>query len=257
MSAIARMDGFPSVGFSRVPAVTAAEMRDIDRLATEEFGIGLVQMMELAGANLARVAQEFVGGTSGRAITVLVGPGNNGSGGLVAARHLVNRGADVHVVLSQPVNRLPSLPRERLATLLEMRVRACVAGWDLLDGELDDLLAGSALILDALLGYAAEGPPRGELAALVASALDSRRPVLSLDLPTGLHADDGTTSGAHLIAAATVTLALPKRGLLTPTGRQLSGETYLADIGLPQALYRRAGLDFADPFSLGPLVHLD
>lgn len=247
----------PTVPLTDVPAVTAGQMREIDRLAEEDFGISLAQMMELAGAGLARLAAEAMGRTTGKRVTVLSGAGNNGGGGLVAARHLANRGTEVHVVLAQPVGRLHVAARERLLTLIEMDVPCCVAAWDLAAGELEALLADSDLLIDALLGYSADGPPRGPVRDLGERAAGSGTSVLSLDLPCGMDPDTGAVDDAALRATSTMTIALPKRGQLTASGRRQSGDLYLADIGLPPALYARAGLYFADPFLAGPLVHLD
>ena len=252
-----QLSSLPTVQLATLPAVTAAGMREVDRLATEDFGISLAQMMELAGMNLARTAQHVCSGLTAQKVTVLVGSGGNGGGGLVAARHLANRGAEVQVVLAFPVRRLRPIAEERLATMIEMLVPCRVAAWDLLHGELEELLGGSDLLVDALLGYSADGPPRGPLDELLERAAASGRPVLSLDLPSGLDPDTGTVAGRALRAAATMTIALPKRGLLTPSGRAYSGQLYLADIGLPAALYQRAGLAFADPFGDGPLARLD
>ena len=80
---------------------------------------------------------------------------------------------------------------------------------------------------------------------------------MSLDLPSGIDPDTGAVDGSALRAAATMTVALPKRGLLEEHGREWSGRLYLADIGLPQALYQRVGLTFEDPFISGPVVCLD
>jgi NAD(P)H-hydrate epimerase len=247
----------PSVSATDLPAVTAGEMRQIDRLAVEDFGIGLAQMMELAGASLARLAAQTMHGTTGKRVTLLGGPGSNGGGGLVAARHLANRGAEIHVVLAQPVGRLHLAAKERLLTLIEMHVPCCVAAWDLAEGELEALLANSDLLIDALLGYSADGPPRGPVRELVEQAIRSNTSVLSLDLPSGIDPDTGAIDGAALRAVATMTVALPKRGLLSSSGRKYIGDLYLADIGLPAALYSRAGLSFADPFLGGSLVRLD
>lgn len=250
------MTELPRLALADVPAVSSAEMREIDRLATEDFGIGLPQMMELAGASLARVAAEHFG-QNGAPVTVLAGPGNNGGGGLVAARHMVNRGARVHVVLAAPVQRLRPIPRERLATLIEMRVPCCVAPWDLADSELDELLSESELIVDALLGYSAVGPPRGAVAELVERADRSGTAVLSLDLPSGVDPDSGAVLECALRASATMTIALPKSGLLSEVGREYSGQLYVADIGLPAALLARAGVDAGDPFRAGPILRVD
>ncbi|MDP8905106.1 MAG: NAD(P)H-hydrate epimerase [Chloroflexota bacterium] len=232
-------------------------MREIDRLAMEDFGISLAQMTELAGTNLAELAGATLGRAADKRVTVLAGTGNNAAGGLVAARHLANRGADVHVVLAQPVGRLHVTARERLLTLIEMDVPCCVAAWDLSDGELEQLLADSDLLIDALLGYSASPRPHGAVRDLVEQALASPTGVLSLDLPSGIDPDSGAADGVALGAAATMTIALPKRGLLTDRGRRHAGELYLADIGLPAGVYARAGLRFGDPFSAGPLARLD
>lgn len=256
--ATVRPAGLPSFPAAELPALTADQMAEADRLAVEEFGISLGQMMELAGSSLARIVRQMVAPEdTGAQVIVLVGPGNNGGGGLVAARHLANRGVDVHVVLAQPVGRLHLAARERLLPLIEMRVRCCVARWDLADGELDRLLADSDLVVDALLGYSAVGPPRGTVHDLLERTSKSEATVLSLDLPSGINPDDGTPGGVAVRAAATMTIALPKRGLLTPAGRTHAGELYLADIGLPAALYARLGLQFSDPFEAAPLVRLD
>lgn len=100
-----------------VPAVTAAQMREVDRAMTEDFGIELVQMMENAGRNLADLAwTRYRPGT----VVVLAGPGGNGGGGLAAARHLLNRGADVTVVLSK--GELAPVPAHQLAIARRMGI---------------------------------------------------------------------------------------------------------------------------------------
>ncbi|MEX2547179.1 MAG: NAD(P)H-hydrate epimerase [Chloroflexota bacterium] len=243
-----------------IPAATVAEMIEIDRLAVESFGISLPQMMELAGLALARTAADIRETLEDAQLTVLVGPGNNGGGGLVAARHIANRGARVRVILARPVAQLTAIARERVATLVEMRIPVCVSPWDLADGELDTELRGSDLIIDALLGYSARGPARGEIAQLIPRVIASGTPVLSLDLPSGIDPDGGddgrNDDGVMIDAAATMAVALPKRGIAAADGRRRAGTIYLADIGLPAELYRRAGLQFADPFADGLVVRL-
>lgn len=241
-----------------VPAINAAEMAEVDRLAIEEFGIDLLQMMEQAGSHLAELARRLLGGDlRGKRVVTAVGPGNNGGGGLVAARHLADRGAIVRSVLSRPALRLSGAGRHHLATLLAMEVSCCVATFDLDDRELADVLAEADLVVDALLGYNGSGAPRDEIARVVDAIEAAGRPVLSLDLPTGLDADTGATPGKAIRAAATMTLALPKTGLLARAAGDRVGDLYLADIGLPAALYRRLGLDVGTPFASGRIVPLD
>lgn len=241
-----------------IPAVSAAEMAEVDRLAIADFGITLLQMMEQAGSHLAEVIRLELGGDlAGQSIAVVVGPGNNGGGGLVAARHLRNRGARVRIVLARPALRMSKAAQHQLATLIAMDMRCCVATYDLTDDDLIGDLEHCDLVVDALLGCNANGSPRGEVERLVGFIGRSGRPVVSLDVPTGLGPDTGVADGAALVAQATMTLALPKVGLTTEAAAPRVGRLYLADIGLPTALYRRLGMEVATIFAASRIVALD
>ncbi len=219
-------------------SVTVDQMRAVDRLTVDEMGISLLQMMENAGRSLAEQARRMLGGdASGRQIKVLAGPGGNGGGGLAAARRLSIWGAQVVVVLGQPRNQIHEVPAQQLATLDRMEID--VHGPERIGA--DD--AGSAeLVIDALIGYSLRGAPQEPIAALIRQTNASAFPVLALDIPSGLNADTGEPSDPTIRAAATLTLALPKVGLLRPAARAWTGELYLADISVPPAVYRRLGL---------------
>ncbi|RKY15904.1 MAG: NAD(P)H-hydrate epimerase [Planctomycetota bacterium] len=248
----------PSIPASAVPAVTAEQMAEVDRLATDVYGITLLQMMEQAGSHLAGVvAQEVGGDLRDRSIVVAVGPGNNGGGGLAAARHLVNRGARVRVVLARPARRLSEAGRHHLATLLEMGVSCCMAVYDITDDEIDKELADADLVIDAVLGYRGRGAPHDEVKTLLDHIATAEGRILSLDLPSGMAADTGEAAPGAVCSRATMTLALPKTGMLTEAGRAQVGDLYLADIGLPAALYARIGLSVDAPFSTARIVRLE
>lgn len=248
----------PSLPATSVPAVTARQMAEVDRLAVDVFGVTLLQMMEQAGSHLASVAAYELGGDLGeRSILVAVGPGNNGGGGLAAARHLANRGARVRVVLARPARRLSEAGRHQLATLLEMGVSCCMAVYDISGDEMDAELARADLVIDAVLGYRSRGAPHDEVALLIDRIRDAGDRALSLDLPSGMDPDTGATTTGAMRSRATMTLALPKTGLLTEAGRAGSGTLYLADIGLPAALYARMDLTLDAPFSAGRIVRLE
>ena len=250
--------GFPVGRASAIPTVTAAQMAEVDGLAVDEFGIDLLQMMEQAGSHLAEVVRcELGGDLRGRRIIVAVGPGNNGGGGLAAARHLANRGASVRVILARPVNRLSDAGRHQLATLIQMSVDCCVAIYDVPDDELDREFASADAVIDAILGYRGLGPPHDGVLWLVDRVARATVPVISLDLPSGVDADTGETPGSAVTASATLTLALPKPGLFGAAGRERAGRVYLGDIGLPSALYVRLGLDVETPFAEGRIVRLE
>jgi len=97
--------GFPVGRAACIPTVTARQMAELDRVAVDEFGIEILQMVEHAGSHLAELVRAELGGDlRARRVVIAVGPGNNGAGGLAAARHLANRGASIRVVLARPVN---------------------------------------------------------------------------------------------------------------------------------------------------------
>ncbi len=241
-----------------VPMVTAAQMAEVDRLAVEEFGITLLQMMEQAGSHLADVVRLEVGGDlRGRRIVVAVGPGNNGGGGLVAARHLANRGASVQVVLARPALRMSQAARHQLATLIAMEIHCCVATYDLTDDELEHILANADVVVDAVLGNGIHDAPRGEAERLIEFITRAGRPVVSLDLPSGLDPDSGEAASIAITATATLTLALPNPGLFQGEGPDRAGRVYLGDIGLPEALYAGLGISAGHPFSAGRILLLD
>ncbi len=243
---------------SSLPFVTAGQMADVDRLAIDVYAIALLQMMEQAGSHLAEVVRlELDGDLRRRHVVVGVGPGNNGGGGLVAARHLVNGGASVRVVLARPVLRMTEASRHQLATLVAMGADCCVATYDLADAALNPVLEAADVIVDAVLGYRAEGAPYGEVRRLIEMLDRVDRPVISLDLPSGIDADTGDALGVAMSASATLSLALPKMGLLRGEGAASSGRLYLGDLGLPAALYAELGIDVGLPFARGRLVLLD
>jgi NAD(P)H-hydrate epimerase len=250
--------GFPAARPSSVPSVTAKTMAEVDNLAVDEFGLDILQMMEQAGSHLAELVRVELGGDLQRKrVVVAVGPGNNGGGGLAAARHLANRGASVRVILARPVNRMSEAGRHQLATLLQMSVDCCVAIYDVPDEELDREFASADAVIDAVLGYRATGAPHEGVLWLVERVSRASAPVISLDLPSGIDADTGEAPGAAVTASATLTLALPKPGLFQGAGPEHAGRVFLGDIGIPGALYRRLGLDVAVPFAQGRIVRLE
>jgi NAD(P)H-hydrate epimerase len=233
-------------------------MAEVDRRATKVYGITLLQMMEQAGSHLADVVRAEIGGDlRGRRVVVTVGPGNNGAGGLAAARHLTNRGAEVRVVLARPVLRMAEAARHQLATLLAMGSSCCVATYDLADGELEEVLAQADVVVDAILGYSVEGVPHGEVDRLIGFVVRSGRPIVSLDLPSGMDPDTGATPGQAVTATATLALALPKPALLVGPSAEQSGRLYLADIGIQATLYASMEIEVGPIFALGRIMQLD
>ena len=214
-----------------VPAITADQMREVDRIAIEETGPNLYQMMENAGRSLAAKAiPMLVEGLSSSSVVVLAGTGGNGGGGICAARHLANRDVDVTLVISDEA-RLTGVWADQLTTF-----RAT-------PGQVIDVeqLVGvePSLVVDAIIGYALNGPPRGSLLPMIEWANSSGATVLALDVPSGVDSTTGESPGASIAATETMTLALPKTGL----GAEAVGSLWLADIGIPAKTYRLAGIE--------------
>jgi len=210
-------------------------MVEVDRLMIEEYRIELIQMMENAGRNLAHLARvRFLGGDpSDKRVMVTAGSGGNGGGALVCARRLANWGADVWVALTRPTQAYTGVPAHQLEILERMGIPLAQAE------EISAIDAGDKvdLIVDGIIGYSLAGAPRGNAARLIGWVNEQRAPTLALDAPSGLDATSGTAFDPTIRATATLTLALPKRGLHSPEAESYVGELYLADISVPPALY--------------------
>jgi NAD(P)H-hydrate epimerase len=252
---------FRTVEGTAVPAVTAEQMREVDRIAVEEFGLGILQMMENAGRSLAENVLDMLGDAAARPgslesapdglrrrgeVTILAGSGGNGGGGLCCARHLHNRGHRVWLVLSREPALLAGAARSQLQVLQ-------AAGLE----PVDPASAGGAIrrsqaVVDALVGYSLRGAPRGRVAELIALSNQHAARVISLDVPSGLDATTGEAPGAVVCPERTLTLALPKTGL-----QAVGGDLYLADIGIPPELYCRLGLPTAPLFDKRYWIRLE
>lgn len=226
-----------------VPSVTVGQMREVDRIAIDHHTPNLHQMMENAGRNLAMAVSNRLGESwTDIPISVLVGPGGNGGGGVAAARHLANRGGEVTLIMS----REPASD-----TILEQQLDIYV---ETVGRVADSLTDASELIVDALVGYGLDDEPRDAVAEMIAAINSADVSVVSLDVPSGIDGDTGRAPGRAVVADETVTLALPKPGL----GAAQSGDIWLADLGIPVGVFKRAGIEVPPRiFADGPLVHLN
>ena len=217
-------------------------MVEVDRVMIEDFDIGLIQMMENAGRNLARATIELF---DPQRVWVAAGSGGNGGGGLVAARHLVNAGIDVRVTITRPASELKGVPGRQLAILERM-------GVDIRDTPEPEAPGPDArdVAIDALIGYSLRGAPTGPTEELI-RAVNRAHFVIALDTPSGLDVTSGETPGAVVAATATLTLALPKTGLRAAA---CVGRLLLADISVPRSVTEPLG--GAPDFRAGPIIEL-
>lgn len=215
--------------------VDRVQMRKIDQTMIDEIGVESTALMELAGAAVAktclRYLQEQIGKEFGL-IHIVAGKGHNGADGLVAARHLLSASQKVLVWLAEPESQLSQLGQKQLHSYLA------------LGGELacsDDDLAQADLIVDALLGTGSRLPLSDSLRPLVKAATVSGRPVIALDIPSGLDADTGQVDPDTVTAVLTVTMGFAKFGLFQYPGQRMAGSVVVEQLSMPDELAVRLG----------------
>lgn len=228
-----------------IPYITPQQMLEVDRLMVEVYNIDLVQMMEVAGRQLARLSlRRFLDGDPiGKKVITLAGGGGNGGGALACARVLHNWGAEIQVVLSKSQKAYTGVVRQQIEILEAISVPFLRVG----DVE---KLTNSDLIIDGIIGYSLRGSPEGDPADMIRWANGQSTPILALDIPSGLDPATGEARIPAIRAEATMTLALPKTGLKSARS-DFVGELYLADIGVPPGLYASPTLEI----EVGPIFH--
>ncbi len=238
-----------------LPAITVEQMREVDRLMVEEYQITLPQMMEHAGKNLADFSLQWLKKRNNNKtqfkIVVACGTGNNGGGGMVAARFLVNKGHNVIVVLTGHSEKLKPVPANHWKTLKAMGVQTIEAN----STDSIPVYTNSELIIDAVVGYSLKGELRGVPARVVRDIMQSGKGVISLDVPSGLNATTGEASPMCIKAKATMTLALPKTGFFVEEAQKCTGDIYIADISVPPSVYSHFGLS-VDPFENESIISI-
>jgi len=212
---------------SQGPLISSRQVKEADALAQERFGIAVDWLMEAAGWQIARFC---IGPTA-----VLCGVGNNAGDGLAAARHL-HRWGRLSTVCCVDPSRLRGPAARELEAMRAVGV------------EVSDevLLNGADLVVDALLGTGLSRPPEGKFADWINTINSSSRRVVAVDVPSGLDADSGVAYAPTVRAHTTVTLGLPKPGLLTADGPGHAGEVWVADIGMPFEVYAALGISVPD-----------
>jgi NAD(P)H-hydrate epimerase len=241
--------GAQQKGRPLVRALTRDEVREIDRLAIEEYGLAGIVLMENAGGNAARLLHTLAG-KPGAPVAIACGRGNNGGDGFVMARHLQLLGHDVRLLLAYD----PQDQRGDAAVNLHVAKRAGLPLVNLAtasSAEWAMALRGSSWIVDALLGTGASGPPRGAVAHAITAinevrgtgpAEDGSVRVFAVDLPSGLDCDTAATPGGCVRADVTATFVAPKAAFTNPAAAAVTGAVHVLDIGAPAALLVRYGL---------------
>lgn len=216
--------------------VSAEEMRNIDRKAENDFAIPSLLLMENAGLRVMEAAENILDKIPQSKVVVVAGKGNNGGDGLVVARHLHNSGAKVTVFLLGKPEQMTPDSRINYEILTRMRADLKMLVDDAGLNELMMSVMDADLIIDAMYGISFRGS-LNEFDTKVVRILNwSKKNIIAVDIPSGVEADTGKVKGEAIRATWTVTLALPKMGLLVEPGQNYVGALTVADISIPASL---------------------
>ncbi len=222
-------------------SLTRDQAREIDRMAMEEYGVRGLILMENAGHECTRVAENMIESADDPHVSIFCGGGNNGGDGFVVARHLWNHGVEVQIYLvgdaedvlekgtdasvNLEIAQKMDLPIAEISN--EDEARAC-----------GRQAADSDLVVDALLGTGITGDVRGPFAPLIETLNELPTPLMAVDMPSGLDCDTGEVLGVAARADATVTFVLKKRGQCRPGADEYVGELHVAEISVPRQLIK-------------------
>ncbi|MFY9608957.1 MAG: NAD(P)H-hydrate dehydratase [Blastocatellia bacterium] len=238
----------PSPIIATMKILSAAQMREVDRLTTELHGVPSLQLMENAANRTVEAIEKKFGGVTGSHVLVVCGRGNNGGDGAAIARLLNNRGASVEAWL---LGRISETRGDARANFERAKVISDAAGSTLHFGELENSDAlnraaaehGYDLVIDAIFGTGLTRPVGGlfEEAISRINQIADRSRVVSVDVPSGLASDSAELIGPAVRAHLTVTFTAPKVATVLAPARAWCGELIVARIGSPDELINSAG----------------
>ena len=209
---------------------TTTQMKEIDRIAIQERGIPSLTLMERAASAVTAAVLAQLAGDPAPRVTVLCGPGNNGGDGLACARQLLQQGVAVRTLLVGNADKMTDDARAMAARLRQAGGTvepwpAAAPGWE-----------NCSCLVDALFGVGLGREVGGDFRAAIEAANAAGCPIVSCDIPSGLHGDTGAVLGAAVRAAQTVTFSCAKPGLVRGEGPACTGRLTVADIGIPADL---------------------
>ena len=228
------MDFCETIKGVSMKVATAELMRKLDQKAISEFGIPGMVLMENAARGIVNTLFRFFPDLLSSRVGILVGRGNNGGDGLAAARYLINRGVPCRIFLFAAQEDLKGDAAANLEILKRMGISVQeilnLREWE----EQKPLVDSADLLLDGIFGTGLKGPVEGFFREIIESINSLKKPLVAIDIPSGIDADSGQVLGACIQARITVTFGLPKRGLLVQPGAQAAGKMVVVDISLPR-----------------------
>lgn len=228
-----------------VPILTGREMRRLDERAIAELGLSGASLMEEAGRGAAHIVLEFLDALGRRPrdgrVVIVCGKGGNGGDGFVVARWLRRHRVRVRVLMLASPSEMRGAAAEKLAAMRRVGIRPEVIEDD---ARVKDFLASADLVVDALVGTGRRGASSGLMAAVIERINASGRPVVALDVPSGLPVDGGPLAGPAIRATLTVTFAALKLGLVTGPSSHLAGRIRVVPIGISPSEVARGATTF-------------
>ena len=231
------------VADKRLPVMSRQEVRAFDRWAINELGVPGVVLMENAGRSCAELIKDKLQAVNKPRVCIFCGTGNNGGDGYVIARHLLNSGFEVAVMIVGEVEKIKGDAKVNLDILRRLdlhieRLNVTDAG---IAARIRTFAAGADMVVDGIFGTGLTGQLSDEYKRLIEGINALNVPVLAVDIPSGLDCDSGVSLGAAVKASCTVTFAAVKAGFLhTETAGAYTGEIFVADLGVP-VLQRQHG----------------
>ena len=235
---------------SSLPIVTGQQMAAVDKAMAEVCGLDLMQVMEVAGRAVAIVARHWWRRSVAKGtVTILCGSGGNGGDGFVCGRYLFGWGIPVELWPVRISAEMRGLAAHQLAVCHKI-------GMTVIEPGRTPSFDNASLILDGLFGFGLSAAPTGRAAELIRAANASPAPILAIDIPSGIDATTGHAFHPAVRADSTVTLGLPKQGLLQGSGVSHTGTVVIADIGIPTAAYQAVGIPPTTAFQTAAFTDL-
>ena len=211
-------------------------MQEIDRRAIEEFGISSLILMENAGSGAACVALGMLKDLNKKKVICVCGKGNNGGDGFVCARHLMNSGVDTEIFLVAEPSKLKGDAKINFGILRKIKAKVRIFKTERDFKFFKEKLKDAQIIIDAIFGIGLSGEIKEPYITIIKAMNESGKPILAIDVPSGLDATTGNILGVCIKAKKTVTFGLPKTGFVKKSGPLSAGELVVVDISIPKLL---------------------
>lgn len=214
--------------------MTREEVRAFDAWAINTLGIPGVVLMENAGRSCAELTEEKIAKVDSPKVCIFCGTGNNGGDGYVIARHLLNSGVNVVVIISGDRSKIKGDAEINLDILESMglSIEQLNSADDNIAEKIRTLTEGADMIVDSLFGTGLKGQLSEQYIRLIGCINDQSCPILAVDIPSGLDCDTGRPLGAAVEADYTVTFVAVKKGFITAQAAKYTGEIFIASIGV-------------------------